>query len=65
MANGTTPVTMRLSRSALDLVNDIKPRHTSLSEIVRKLCVLYITSPEVRDLVQAESKQTAEEIANS
>ena len=60
ISNELYTTTFRMSRSAMKRLNDIKPRYTGVSEIMRKLIMLYITREDIRADVQSEARQTLE-----
>ena len=55
-------VTFSGDKEVIKLFDDLSPDRMNRSEVLRKLSVIYVTNPEIREMVNKEHRQTFTDI---
>ena len=57
-----TAVTFSGDKEVVTMFDELSPDRVNRSEILRKLSVIYVTNPKIREMVNKEYRQTLNDI---
>ena len=57
-----TAITFSGDKEVVKLFDELSPDRMNRSEVIRKLSVIYVTNPEIREMVNKEHRQTLKDI---